>query len=275
MEARYGKDRDAIAARRTVNGGDYWATADGRWGVGAPYSTLDCGLMLCELGLEPSGPVAKGIAETLFRSWEADGRIRPGPGLPVQPCHTAHAARLLGRLGYAGDLRLVKTFEWLLARQHADGGWRCSRVRLGASADTDASDPGVTLCVLDAFRFSDQPVPVAQLDRAVDSLLEHWTTKRPMGPCAFGIGSRFMRIEFPFVRYNLFFYVYVLSFHERARRSREFEEALGILSSRVVDGAIVIEHQRPGIGELTFCREGAPSEPASARYAEILRNVKQ
>ncbi len=273
MDERYRTDRAAIMAQRLVNGGDYWATSDGRWGVGAPYSTLDCGLMLCELGLAPFGIIAKGIAAVLFRSWEEDGRIRPGPDLPVQPCHTANAARLLCRLGYADDPRLIRTKGWFLSQQHADGGWRCSRVKLGASADTDASNPGVTLNVLDAFRFTADAGDAA-LDSAVDSLLEHWTTRRPMGPCGFGIGSRFMQVEFPFNRYNLFSYVYVLSFYARARRSRAFMDALAVLRGKLVDGAMIIEHQRPGLEDLEFCREGVPSKLATARCAEIIANTK-
>jgi hypothetical protein len=47
--------------------------------------------------------------------------------------------------------------------------------------------------------------------------LQHWVVKRPLGPCHFGIGTLFMQVEYPFLRYNLFSYVYVLSFYERAK----------------------------------------------------------
>lgn len=268
------QDSDAILARRSINGGEYWATPDGRWGVGAPFSTFECGLMLSELGLKRASPIAKGIAGVLLESWEEDGRIRPGPRLPVQPCHTASAARLLCRLGLASDVRLRRTFGWFLENQHADGGWRCNRVKLGAGPDTDASNPGVTLAVLDAFRFARSPGDSAALDRAVDTLLDHWSTRRPLGPCGFGIGSRFMQIEFPFVRYNVFSYVYILSFYERARSSRAFGAALQKLEAKLVDGAVVVEHVRPGLDELQFCREGAPSPLATARYREIVQNLK-
>jgi hypothetical protein len=265
------QDHYAIIARRFGNGGDYWATSDGRWGVGAPYSTYECGLMLGELGLGRSSPVSRGIATVLFGAWEEDGRIRPGPRLPVQPCHTANAARLLCRLGYERDARMSQTFRWLLDNQHADGGWRCSRVRLGVSAETDASNPGVTLAVLDSFRFVEPNL--IELDRAVDTLLHHWSTRRPLGPCAFGIGSRFMQVEFPFVRYNLFSYVYVLSFYRRARGSRSFRAALQALESKLVEGSVVVEHLRPELNELAFCRQGAPSAIATRRYEEIIQNV--
>lgn len=267
------RDIDEILASRHANGGDYWANADGRWGVGAPHSTYESGLILAELGLKPSSPIAKGITDTLFASWEDDGRIRPGPGLAVQPCHTANAARLLCRLGQADDTRLIRTFDWLLANQHSDGGWRCSRARLGLSPEIDASNPGVTLAVLDALRFSKTPLHDPPLERAVDTLLDHWTTRRPLGPCGFGIGSRFMQVEFPYIRYNLFGYVHVLSFYPKARRSRAFKAAYAVLAGKRVEGSVIVEHVRPGLEGLQFCREGQPSRLATQRFAEIEDNL--
>ena len=56
----------------------------------------------------------------------------------------------------------------------------------------------------------------ASHDDAVDLLLSHWTTRAPLGPCRFGIGTIFLQVSYPFASYNLFFYVYVLSFYARA-----------------------------------------------------------
>ena len=139
---------------RRHNGDDFWATPDGRWGKGSPFATVDCALMLTELGVDKSDPVLKGAARVVLEGWRDDGRISPVPKGTVYPCHTATAARVLARLGYANDRRLLRTFDHLLEIQHDDGGWRCNTVRLGRSPDTDASNPGVTLAVLDAFRFT-------------------------------------------------------------------------------------------------------------------------
>ena len=85
-------DIDILLAQRAAQGGDYWATPDGRWGVGSPFSTLDCGLMLAELGLDAADPIANAIADIVFACQTGDGRIRPGPPQSVQPGHTPHAA---------------------------------------------------------------------------------------------------------------------------------------------------------------------------------------
>lgn len=270
----YEHDVELILGKRHDNGADFWTTPDGRWGVGSPFSTFDCALMLHEIGMPRSHPILKGAAERIFALAAADGRIRPAPKGAVYPCHTANAARVLCRLGYARDRRLAGTYEHLFEIQHVDGGWRCNTVRLGKSDVTDASNPGVTLYALDAFRFTKHAGSDKRLDRAVRTLLDHWRTREPLGPCAFGIGSRFMQVEYPFLRYNLFSYVYVLSFYESARKSKAFKEALAVLGGKTEKGRLIVENPNRGIARLAFCRKGETSRAATRRYREIIRNVE-
>ncbi len=268
-------DVRAIVGKRNDNGANFWATADGRWGKGSPFSTFDCVLTLTELGMKKSDPVLKGAASVLLNAWQEDGRIGPAPKGAVYPCHTANAARVLCRLGYAKDLRLKRTFEHLLEVQHDDGGWRCNTVKLGKSPETDASNPGVTLSVLDAFRFTLHLNEDKRLDRAVKSLLSHWTTRVPLGPCHFGIGTLFGQVEYPFLRYNLFFYVYVLSFFERAKSDTRFRAALEVLQSKLNgDDQVVVERPHRGLKALELCAQGRPSELATGRYRELCRNLE-
>jgi len=232
VSKQYAQDVKAFLGKRRDNGADFWATPDGRWGKGTPFSTYDAVLALTELGMKRDEPVLRGAADVLLDAWRDDGRFRPAPKGAIYPCHTAHAARALGRLGYARDRRLKRTFEHLLEVQHTDGGWRCSTVKLGKSERTDASNPGVTLEVLDAFRFSPALRSDARLSKAVKFLLRHWTTRAPLGPCHFGIGTLFLQVEYPFLRYNLFFYLYVLSFYPAAHEARAFRQALAAFEEK-------------------------------------------
>ena len=266
-------DVEAILEKRRSNGADFWATPDGRWGTGSPFSTFDCVLLLIELGVRRSDPVLKGAADVFFEAWREDGRFRPAPKGTIYPCHTANAARALCRLGYARDRRLERSFEHLFEVQHNDGGWRCNTVKLGRSPETDASNPGVTLSALDAFRFTTHLNADRRLDRAVKTLLSHWKTRKPLGPCSFGIGTLFGKIEYPFLRYNLFYYVYVLSFYDAAKRRTEFRQALKTLQAKMADGAVVVESPHRGLAKLAFCRKGEPSRLATKRYREILKNL--
>lgn len=262
-------------AKRHHNGGDYWASSDGRVGIGSPFSTLECVLMLSDLGMNRSDPLLKGASELILDCWRDDGRFGLAPGASIYPCHTAGAARVLCRTGYAEDRRLQRTFDHLLGTAHTDGGWRCKTFKYGRGPETEFSNPGPTLDALDAFRFTKYVNREQALDRAVEFLLDHWVRRKPLGPCHFGIGTLFMQVEYPLRRYNLFNYVYVLSFYERAQGDRRFQQALEMLESKMHGGKVVVENPHRKLANLSFCKEGLPSDAATVQYRQILQNLSK
>lgn len=272
---KYQSDIDTIMANRYVNGGDYWATADGRLSVGHPFSPLASMFMLSELGVDPSHPILKKTAELILETWREDGRYRLAPGGTLFPCRTADVARTLCRLGYVNDKRLKKTFQHLLEIQHTDGGWRCEKFFYGKGPETEFSNPEATLGALDAFRYTNLLDKDARLNKAVESLLQHWVTRKPIGPCHYGIGKLFMQVEYPFFRYNLFYYVYVLSFYGKARKDKRFLEAFEVLESKLKNGRIIVENPNRKLTHLAFCKKGEPSDLATKRYTEIVKNLKE
>lgn len=275
VKSGYLQDVEFVLARRRDNGGEFWNSADGRLAVGAPFSTLTSLLILHELRVARTHEAVQGGLRLILQAWREDGRFRLAPGGALYPCATADAARVLCRFGYACDRRLQRTFAHLLEAQHHDGGWRCNKFPFGRGPETEFSNPGVTLSVLDALRYSAHLNQSAALDRAVESLLEHWVVRRPMGPCHFGIGTLFLQVEYPFLRYNLFSYIYVLSFYERAKRDARYSEALGLFESKLDERSrVVVEHPHRHLAGLSFCTKGHPSDLATARYREILENLR-
>lgn len=274
VSKKYIPDVEAVLARRHDNGGDYWASADGRLGVSDPFSTLTSLLILHELRVARTHEAVRGALQLILGAWRDDGRYRLAPSGTLYPCYTAAAARTLCRFGYARDRRLQRTLAHLLETQHDDGGWRCSKFSYGRGPETKFSNPGVTLPVLDVFRFTEHVNGDPRLDRAVESLLDHWVVRRPIGPCHFGIGTLFMQVEYPFLRYNLFYYVYTLSFYDRARDDQRYLEALHLLESKLdAHGRVVVERPNRKLADLSFCAAGRPSELATGRYREIVKNL--
>lgn len=273
IQKQYLADVDAILSRRHDNGCDFWARSDGGVYYGSPFSAVESVSMLSDLGIGPGNPVVVGATACILNCWHEDGRFRTVPGGATYPCHTIAAARALCRLGLARDKRLQRTFEHLLETVHTDGGWRCNKFMFGRGPETEHSNPGPTLGALDAFRFSDYLNKNRLLDEAVEFLLVHWETRRPLGPCHFGIGTQFMRVEYPLLRYNLFNYVFVLSFYTRAKRDRRFRQALKTLQAHLVDGKIVVENTHRGLADLSFCKKGLSSEAATIQYHQIQRNM--
>lgn len=274
IEKQYFSDIEAILSHKQDNGADYWATPDKNLIKGSPFSTLESVLYLLDLGLNPDDPVLKACAELIFSVWREDGRLKLTPKSAIYPCHTTHAASILCRMGYSSDERVKKTLQHLLDTQYHDGGWRCNKFSFGRGPETEYSNPHPTLNALDAFRYSNDFGKEPALDQAVDFLLLHWTIRKPIGPCHYGIGKLFMQVEYPFRSYNLFFYVYVLSFYERARKDSRFLDAFHALESRMSDGQIVVQRINRKLSGLTFCRQGEPSALATLRYQEILKNVE-
>lgn len=270
---RYAADIAAILALQGDNGGSFWATADRRLLKGAPFSTLECVDYLLELGVSPAEPPLPAAAQLIFDAWRPDGRFRVYPQGAIYPCQTIWAALTLCRLGYAGDERLQATFCQLLADRWADGGWRCNKFSYGRGPETEASNPHPTLLALDLFRYAPGSAQENALDDAVEFLLAHWVTRKPLGPCHYGIGSLFMQVEYPFRNYNLFYYVYVLSFYEKARGDERFMQAFEALRAKTNKGQIVVERVVPKLAKLEFCKKGEPSELATRRYREILHNL--
>jgi hypothetical protein len=275
IEKRYQPDVEAILAKRHDNGADYWATPDKRLLKGSVFSTLESTLILLELGMEPSDPLFSEIAGLIFSTWREDGRFKLYPDGGIYPCHTIGAANVLCHLGYSADKRLKKTFEHLFAIQFGDGGWRCNKFFFGRGPETEFSNPGPTLTALNMFRFTDFLNKEPALNNAVTFLLNHWTTRMPLGPCHYGIGTLFMQVEYPFATYNLFAYVYVLSFYNIAKKDARFLEALSVLESKLQDGMVLVERVNKKLAGFSFCEKGKPSELATRRYYEILKNLSK
>lgn len=272
MDASVQADIDAICAHRYDHGADCFATPDGKLLKGAPFTTLESAMYLMELGVSPDDPLLKAMAELILGTWKEDGRFKTMPTGGIYPCHTALAANVLCRMGYAWDPRIQRTFRYFAETQREDGGWRCEKYSFGRGEETAYSTPYTTLVALDMFRFS--PARGEEfLERAADFLLRHWEIRRPISPCHYGIGSLFMQVEYPFRGYNLFYYVYVLSFYRRAREDGRFLQALDALRGKLVDGQMPVERVVPKLARLNFCRKGQPSAWATRRYREIERNM--
>jgi len=274
-EADRNADIETILDRRHHKGGDFWASPDGKVYVGNPFSTIGSLNMLHELGVGAEHEAVAGGLELILAAGREDGRIKLGPTSPLYPCYTAEAARILCRFGLTGHEQTTRTMEYLLGDVHESGGWRCNFKRFGTGPETRVANPGATLYALDVLRFfpelrSGHPV----VEGAVDFLLDHWETREPLGPCHWGIGTTFLQVEFPFLKYNLFYWVYVLSFFARAQTDGRFLDALGLLEDGL-DGEerVVVERPHRNLSRLNLCAKGEPSEAATRRYREIALNL--
>lgn len=269
----YEHDINEILSHRYDNGVDLWAAPDNNLTKGGPFTTLECALYLLELGVSYEDPILQDTAELILCTWREDGRFKLSPQGGMYPCKTAAGLHILCHMGYAKDVRIQKTYAYFLETQYESGGWRCNKFSFGRGPETLYANPYPTLLVLDAFRFREDYETIRDLDQAIEFLLEHWIIRKPIGPCHYGIGKLFMQVEYPFRCYNLFQYVYTLSFYDKARKDSRFQEAFLALKGKTVDGQIVVERVVPKLAQLSFCKKNEKSELATRRYHEILHNL--
>lgn len=274
MKEEYRQDAERILSHRKDQGWDLWTTSDHRISKGSPFSLLGSLLLLAELGMDPSDPAIITGTDLVFETLRPDGRFQVAPKGAMLPCQTINALNVLCHLGQGEDPRLYSTWTYLLDTRHTDGGWRCLKFSYGRGPETEFSNPGPTLAALDAFRLNPKYDSDPRLDKAVGFLLDHWDTRLPLGPCHYGIGSLFLQVEYPFLTYNLFNYIYVLSHYPKARQDARFLDALQCLSKKLSDGQIIVERVNPKLKDFNFCRKGCPSEAGTRRYQEILNSLK-
>jgi hypothetical protein len=271
--AEFAADVEVILSHRHDLGADYWTTPDKRIVKGSPFSLIESVSYLLELGMDPAETVLADAIELIFSCQLDDGRFRSYPGGAPQPCRTTSAARTLCQAGLANDPRVEKTVKQLLSSSWNDAGWRCTSFPYGKGPETCHSNPHPTLMALDVLRHRPDMYADGALDATVEFLLSHWETRLPIGPCHYGIGTLFMAAEFPFRTYNLFYWVYVLSFYQAARADPRYREALAALQAQTVDGKIVVRRVVPKLAKLKFCAKNQPSAPATHRYNELLANL--
>jgi tetratricopeptide (TPR) repeat protein len=234
---------------------------------------LESCLLLADLGYDLNSPEIIGARNAILNRQKDDGRIQTFSTGTIYPCQTANATKVLCRLGLYNDIRLSKTYDYFLKSSHNDGGWRCNASKYGKGPETLTSNPGPTLTILDVFRYTDLANTDKSLDKAVLFLLDHWDIKKPIGPCHYGIGTLFMKIEFPVFRYNLLNYCFVLSFYKKAKADKRFIEALSIIKSKLQEDNLVIENANRKLKDLVSCRVGSINEIATTYYDRIIENI--
>lgn len=267
---------NALIARQHENGGPFWSRVDGNIHAPAGFCTIDVLHAIGQLGGSAAGnPVLKDALSFLETYQNDDGSFRYTDKQSKLPCITANVLCVFGRLGASDWPGLDAAYEWLRSNQASDGGWRCATTKLGKSPETDASNPGTTLWVLDACLFRKHSKKVkAQLNQGVDFLLDHWDSRKPLGPCTFGIGSRFLKTEFPFRRYNLFYYVFVLSQYDRAIRDHRFRQAFAALKRQAKGNGLRITAPHKAWKDSILAPETGPSRPATKYWEDICKRIE-
>ena len=264
-----------IFSKIEVNGGPFWSTLDGNiWHAPGNSSTIFCLSVLAEFGLTYQHPIIASACEFVFRYQTKDGAFKTDS--KGQSCYTAIILQFLNRFGLTQDERVIRTCNWLHQTQRLDGGWYCQdNALIGGDEEKLESCPWAVVNTLSAFselvelRISKEVIP------AIEFLLKHWETKKPIPDVPqgrFGIGSRWQRIKFPFFGYDLLNYAAVLSHYQYALADPRFKSVVELLLSKQdKQGWWIIESPYPGWEEFEFGKEDYPSKWATLNALRVIK----
>lgn len=275
MAQGWQKEIDDLLGREAENGGPHWSRTDGDIHAPAGFCTIDVLTALGGMGARVDAHGQLQTALDFVRTFQNDdGSFSYNKRKTHLPCMTARILAAFGWLHAPIDEELEASYQHLIGLQWGDGGWRCATAKLGKSAATDTSNPGTTLFVLDAFRFRKNNASVQKsLNRAAFFLLDHWESRLPLGPCEFGLGSRFLKVEYPFRRYTLFYYVFVLAHYKCVHKDKRFLAALDELATHVQGEEIILDVVHKAWREYAPFAKDKPSTLAAQYWKEIARQV--
>ena len=227
----------------------YTETGKAYWDL---FFLADIGLTINDTGLDAE------VAE-IFRFQERDGAFVIPPNVRDNYfCMSAILLSSLVRMGYRDDPRLGKYIRVVLNSQCYDGGWHCYNGDFGMlDIQSCPMDNLNILMLLGQYQKYRQN---SVLRGAIDLLLAHWQNRsggwRWHG---FGVGRRFMSLQYPAVKYGILRVLDVLSMFPYAVNSRAFQSMLDLVHRKAVGGKYFAESTDNAYTEFDFGQKEEPS----------------
>ena len=215
--------------------------------------------LLADIGLTISDLKLDGEAEEIFRFQQRDGSFVIPPNVQDNYyCMSAILISSLARMGYRDDPRLEKYIRVILNSQNFDGGWHC----YNGGFDTFGIEswPMDNLNILMLIGQYDKYRESPLLKGAIDLLLRHWESRgRGWHPHGFGVGRRFMSLQYPAVKYGILRVLDVLSLFPYAVNSGAFQNMLDFVRHKAVDGKYCAESTDEAYAGVDFAQKEEPS----------------
>ena len=191
--------------------------------------------MLADFGLtKGDGRIAE-ACEYVFGIQLESGGFGWDPPTEAYDCHTAVLTEALAKLGYLGDSRLQRAYDWLISRQRFDGGFWCKDTgQPGGPRENEPSCALATTFAMGAIAANPE-LQRSEIDtRGIDFLLKCWENRGKMKYAGHDshIGRGFDKIKYPFTDYRILKYLDVVSQFESARGDSRLKEIMKLLLSR-------------------------------------------
>jgi hypothetical protein len=156
---------------------------------------------------------------------------------PKKPadCHTAILVEPLAKMGFSGDVRLKKAYQWLVSRQRKDGGWWCKdTAQIGRPRQNEPSCAFATTFVLGAITQDSLLRKGKAAKRGVEFLLQCWVKRGKIKYAGHDsqIGTDWEKLKYPFTDYRILKSLDTLSQFAFIKNDGRFKEMIGVLTSK-------------------------------------------
>jgi hypothetical protein len=217
---------------------------------------------LADIGFSSDDLAIQDEIRDLFALQNADGTLvvqrdtRPG-----YLCIPAILLAPLAKLGYRNDPHILRFIEIIWRTRRLDGGWHCAAGRaVGKKLEHTVSCPMDTLNLLMLLGQYEAYRTDPRLHSAIDVLLTHWKRRmEPFRPYGFGIGTDFLKLRYPAVKYGILRVLDVLSLYPYAVKSPEYNDMLSIVMHKAACGRYTPESVSRSYAAFDFGQTKIPS----------------
>ena len=221
---------------RKQNKDGYWGTPDDiyKWWPKKDTTFWLLGI-LADFGLIRDNKKIARACEYVFSTQHSKGGFGCGP--PYQPydCYTGILTESLVKLGYTDDVRLKRTYEWLMQRQRRDGGFWCKDTgQPGRPRELEPSCAYGSLCVLGALALYPELKDSEISRRTIKFLLKCWDNRGKIKYAGHDsqIGKGWEKLKYPFTDYRILKYLDILSQFDIAKNDKRMIEMIDLLVSK-------------------------------------------
>ncbi len=217
---------------------------------------------LADIGLTAEDIGMKKEIEGILNLQSSDGTFVVSKEMkPNYFCISAILLSSLVKMGYTDDKLLDKHLQIILDSQRLDGGWHCAKSRsVGKRLEQTESCPMDNLNLLMLLGQFERFRPDPRFNGAIDLLLSHWKKRiEKWRPYGFGVGSDYMKLKYPAIKYGILRVLDVLSLFPYAIGSQSFHSMLDFVFQKEVDGKYQAESIAKMFSEFDFGQKKAPS----------------
>ncbi len=235
--------------------------------------------VLADFGFTRRNKKIASAGEYVFSTQLPDGGFGWAPPPTSGDCFTGILTESLAKLGYSGDPRLKKAYDWLIQRQRLDGGFWCKNSGLpGQPREKEPSCAYATLCVLGAIAQNTEIKNSKFTRRGVEFLLKCWENRGKIKYAGHDsqIGKGWEKLKYPFTDYRILKYLDTLSQFEFIKNDHRIKEMIDLLISKQdKNGRFFSESIHEVFSDFDFGQKKLPSKWITLLVYRIVKRMCQ